>query len=364
MPRTSNRELLCIEAIDFLIQEESADIDAAEDIAHLRSIRLPSGSPLPSSSPLSEIVEETNDLDILMAKLPVSPNPNSSPSPADLSFIHLVDEDMGENVDGLYSSVNSYLEHLTSVRFVAEKEPITKQADRFDLLLHHWYHSRPEIFRDDVRVYPWTFTRILSHIEGHPVFQSGSNVPQAPPNQQLILFLYRMGHSGNASSLAQISKTFGVSQGHVVRSTARVLKAVLDTPALMNAIGLPAKGSAEREDAKRKMEEKGGPEWRDGWLVVDGTLIPLACRPTIQGESFFDRKKNYSINLLASLYHADILCIANDNTFQIFNTADRRIVDFNSGFVGSRNDASCFAVSSQSLAIIVMAFILLVTLTL
>lgn len=153
-----------------------------------------------------------------------------------------------------------------------------------------------------------------------------------------------MGHSGNASSLEQISKTFGVSQGHV-RCTARVLKAVLDTPAIMGAINLPAKGSAEREDAKRKMEEKGGPEWRDGWLVVDGTLIPLAFRPIIRRESFLGRKKNYSINLL------------------VFNTADRRIVDFKSGFVGNRNDASCFAVSSRSSVIAVVAFILLVTLT-
>ncbi|OXC61338.1 hypothetical protein C358_03239 [Cryptococcus neoformans MW-RSA852] len=62
-----------------------------------------------------------------------------------------------------------------------------------------------------------------------------------------------MGHSGNASPLRQISETFGVSQGHVVRCTARVLEAILDTPAITNAISLPAKGSAEREDAKRKM---------------------------------------------------------------------------------------------------------------
>lgn len=171
-----------------------------------------------------------------------------------------------------------------------------------------------------------------------------------------------MGHSGNASSLEQISKTFGVSQGHV-RCTARVLKAVLDTPAIMGAINLPAKGSAEREDAKRKMEEKGGPEWRDEWLVVDGTLIPLAFRPIIRRESFLGRKKNYSINLLVSLYHANILCVANDNILQVFNTADRRIVDFKSGFVGNRNDASCFAVSSRSSVIAVVAFILLVTLT-
>ncbi|OWZ31386.1 hypothetical protein C343_03411 [Cryptococcus neoformans C23] len=88
---------------------------------------------------------------------------------------------------------------------------------------------------------------------GHPVFQGRGDIPQTSPDQQLILFLYRMGHSGNASPLRQISETFGVSQGHVVRCTARVLEAILDTPAITNAISLPAKGSAEREDAKRKM---------------------------------------------------------------------------------------------------------------
>lgn len=119
--------------------------------------------------------------------------------------------------------------------------------------LQHWCHSRPETFRDDVRVCLWTFARILSHVRGHPVFQGRGDIPQTSPDQQLILFLYRMGHSGNASPLRQISETFGVSQGHVVRCTARVLEAILDTPAITNAISLPAKGSAEREDAKRKM---------------------------------------------------------------------------------------------------------------
>lgn len=60
---------------------------------------------------------------------------------------------------------------------------------------------------------------------------------------------------------------------------------------IMGAIKRRAKGSAEREDTKTKMEEKAGAEWRDGRLAVDSVLIPLGFRLIIKRQGFFNRKK-------------------------------------------------------------------------
>jgi hypothetical protein len=58
--------------------------------------------------------------------------------------------------------------------------------------------------------------------------------------------------------------------------------------------------------------------------MIDGTLIPIFEKPYFYGETFFDRKSNYSLNV------------------QIINTPDRRIIDYATGFVGSRGDAHCY----------------------
>lgn len=52
-----------------------------------------------------------------------------------------------------------------------------------------------------------------------------------------------------------------------------------------------------KEAAKNWVEAHSCRAWRNGWLFVDGTLIPLFDRPHWYGESYFDRKCNYSMNI-------------------------------------------------------------------
>lgn len=81
----------------------------------------------------------------------------------------------------------------------------------------------------------------------------------------------------------------------------------------------------EKEAAKDWVEEHAGKStWRGGFCMVNGTLIPLYKKPTHYGETFFDRKMNYSINV------------------QIINTPNRQIIDYAPGFRGSRHDNFCF----------------------
>ena len=60
--------------------------------------------------------------------------------------------------------------------------------------------------------------------------------------------------------------------------------------------------AAEKEEAKTWVEEHSCKAWCGGWCMVDGTQIPLADRPYWFGESYFDRKCNYSLNVQAHLY--------------------------------------------------------------
>ena len=58
--------------------------------------------------------------------------------------------------------------------------------------------------------------------------------------------------------------------------------------------------------------------------MVDGTTIPIFEKPHYFGESFYDRKAQYSINS------------------QIINTLNQQIIDYATGFNGSRHDTHCF----------------------
>jgi hypothetical protein len=49
--------------------------------------------------------------------------------------------------------------------------------------------------------------------------------------------------------------------------------------------------------AKQWVAEASCPKWGDGWLMVDGTLVPLHLRPSFFGNAFFDCKSNYLMNV-------------------------------------------------------------------
>ena len=48
-----------------------------------------------------------------------------------------------------------------------------------------------------------------------------------------------------------------------------------------------------KERAKEWVEAHSCYEWRDGWCMVDETLVPLFCRPGLSRNTWFDRKSNY-----------------------------------------------------------------------
>ncbi|KAF8233747.1 hypothetical protein L208DRAFT_1265343, partial [Tricholoma matsutake] len=76
--------------------------------------------------------------------------------------------------------------------------------------------------------------------------------------------------------------------------------------------------------AKEWVESMLCPAWWNGWLMVDGTLVPLFWWPSWFGNIWFDRKSNYSLNV------------------QLVSTPDCCIMDFCIGLPGSQHDATAW----------------------
>ncbi|TFK22277.1 hypothetical protein FA15DRAFT_557805, partial [Coprinopsis marcescibilis] len=66
-------------------------------------------------------------------------------------------------------------------------------------------------FLNMLRLPPLSFQTLLHLIENHTIFQSGTNNSQAPVEDQLAVTLYRMGRSGNSTSVEDVARMAGVS---------------------------------------------------------------------------------------------------------------------------------------------------------
>jgi len=155
--------------------------------------------------------------------------------------------------------------------------------------------ERPDQFRKILRVNPSTFDKIVDKIKDDPVFFNNSNNPQQPVEEQLAITLFRFGHDGNAASQSPIARWAGGGHGTMTLITKRVMTAVLHQPFMKEAVRFPTED--EKEEAKAWVEAHSCKAWHDGWCLVDETLILLYDQPHWYGESYFDHKCNYSLNI-------------------------------------------------------------------
>jgi hypothetical protein len=175
---------------------------------------------------------------------------------------------------------------------ILEACPPVKKSGQLDLFLTHFRHDHPDRFRKKLRVPPLVFDRLVELIEDHDIFHNNSNVPQHPIPIQLAIFLVRLGHYGNASSPEYVAQWAGVCVGTVINATYRCLIAFL---ALHDeAVMMPPE--EEKEQAKAYVERVTCPEWRNRFLLADGTKFALFQKPGLHGEAWFDKNKNYSID--------------------------------------------------------------------
>ena len=192
--------------------------------------------------------------------------------------------------------VRKYIEDMYSTRYEESRDkPVPHPPAQMPHVLKILKVERPDHFREILRVTPYTFDKLREKIEDDSVFFNKSNNPQIPVEEQLAITLYRFGHDGNAASQASVGRWAGTGKGSPALHTKRVMTAVLRPPFMNEAVRLPT--PEEKIKAKDWVEAHLCRVWRHGWIFVDGTLIPLFDRPHWYGESYFDRKCNYSLNI-------------------------------------------------------------------
>ncbi|KAH7911779.1 hypothetical protein BJ138DRAFT_1005858 [Hygrophoropsis aurantiaca] len=165
-------------------------------------------------------------------------------------------------------------------------------------LLEEWALESPENFRHKLRVDPAVFDGIINKIDDHPIFQNKSNNPQLPVPIQLAIFLNGVGHYGNAATTTDIAQWAGVSVGTVYNCYKRVMIAILqhhDDQIHWDPENID-EDAEDKERAMEYVEERTCADWRGGYLCVDGSPFNLFQKPGAHGESYYDKKSNYSLS--------------------------------------------------------------------
>ncbi|KAF8582924.1 hypothetical protein K439DRAFT_1647406 [Ramaria rubella] len=196
---------------------------------------------------------------------------------SDVSKTSDLEPDLEDTLPPLSESYLQTIDILYSTHYLNERVPIPKTGRHLWYTLNIYKHSHPEIFRTYLRIWPTTFDSLVEKIKDDPVFHNNSDNKQIPVGLQLAVALYRFGHFGNAASLQKI------------------MTAVCREPFQRIVMQWPNK--EVNENAKAWVEKQSCPKWRDRWCMVDGTLVPLFARPGFFGNSWYDRKSNYSLNV-------------------------------------------------------------------
>lgn len=205
----------------------------------------------------------------------------------------------GSKADRIARAVRAAVEARYASRYEVPRDSLPRGPSRLPHVLSVLKEERPDHFRQQLRVWPTTFDKVVSKIQNDPIFFNQSNNPQLPVETQLAITLYRFGHDGNAASLQDVANWAGVGKGTVLLCTRRTMTAVLRRSFMDTAVHLPTR--AEKRKAKKWVKQHSCHAWRGGWCLVDGTLIPLYHRPYWYGQSYFDRKSNYSLNVQVNL---------------------------------------------------------------
>jgi hypothetical protein len=214
------------------------------------------------------------------------------------------DEDADEESTGdrwarLRRWVCQNIAEMYASRYEVPRCEIPRGPSRMCHVLFTLKSARPDQFCEELRVTPHTFDVLVNKLQYDIVFGNNSSCPQMPVEEQLAVTLFRFGHDGNAASLQGVANWAGLGKGTVLLVTRRVMTAILRPEFMNEAVRFP--DAEEKEAAKKWVHRHSCRAWRDGWCLVDGTLVPLAERPHWFGESYFDRKNRYSLNIQACL---------------------------------------------------------------
>ena len=246
------------------------------------SLGLELNARLQRPSPLLSLDSDTASESVVMA------DAEDSDSNSDSNMVTSSDENRPPTISQF---IRQEVEEMYAHHYESTRERIPRMAESF---LHHILltlkNGHPDFFQQQLRVSPYTFDQIVAAIEDDTVFENSSeSAHQAPVEEQLAVVLYHFGHDGNAAGLQGVANWAGIGKGAVLDYTKRVLTALLRPEFMKKAVHLPTE--EEKEKVKQWVEDHSCRAWRNG------TLIPLYARPYWYGESYFDRKCRYSLNM-------------------------------------------------------------------
>jgi hypothetical protein len=145
---------------------------------------------------------------------------------------------------------------------------------------------------------PYFFRKLVQLIQDHAVFQMGDSAKRmALAASQLLVFLKYVGTFGSDACIENLSQMFEVSSGACINSIDRVCSALM---ALYNNVVCWPSKQERRSTAERI---RAGFDFPHCVGLVDDTLLPLAFKPTVNGEDYFTRKGSYALN--AMMFCAD-----------------------------------------------------------
>ncbi|KIK12767.1 hypothetical protein PISMIDRAFT_120291 [Pisolithus microcarpus 441] len=165
-------------------------------------------------------------------------------------------------------------------------------------LLEEWcLNNNLKKFRRKLCVDPDVFTSLIRKLENHPVFSNNSHNPQLPVLVQLTIFLNGVSHYGNGATTEDITEWAGVLIGTVYNCYHRVMIALLQLHSdIIHFDPMEPEDQQEWDQVKQWVESRSCPEWRGGFMCVDGSPFNLFQKPGWHGEGFYDHKSHYLLS--------------------------------------------------------------------
>jgi hypothetical protein len=224
-------------------------------------------------------------------------NAEDTPIPLSQHFLHHLMEVTSNRYLNKWRKLAKTFSNMHLILEVSHQLHVTVMSQDFDMTIYQVYKKdAPDPFWSYMCMNPDTFDALVAALEPDAVFSgSKSNNTQMPLEQQLAIALYHFRHFGNAASVKKVAYLMGVSYGTVENATTCVLTAVCHAEFCLSIMQWP--DDTAREMAKQEVEWFSCPGWRDGWLMVNGSLVPLYGRPGYYGNTWFDHKHNYSMNV-------------------------------------------------------------------
>ena len=161
---------------------------------------------------------------------------------------------------------------------------------------HHIDGLNDREFKFHFRMSRECYWQLVELIKDHSSFSRRSSDSRGstprPAEQQLLVLLKYYGSDGNASSSYSLGNFFGISSGAVDTCRYAALEAVLS---------LEERTYFWPPPEERKLISK---RIKEAYLfpkcvgIIDGTLLPLASRPLLHGETYLSRKRYYALVML------------------------------------------------------------------